>query len=104
MMATIDRTGKLTFVDLNSDAAQIVSGKTVTFDSELERSLSFQVNGNTEQTTYSGNQLIDFSKNTYLSGNTTSTFTNDILTVSSTSGTYNRVEYNCLGLLKNNAS
>lgn len=63
MMATIDRTGKLTFVDLNSDSAQIVSGKTVTFDSELERSLSFQVNGNTEQTTYSGKNSIDYISN-----------------------------------------
>ena len=60
MMATIDRTGKLTFVDLNSDSAQIVSGKTVTFDSELERSLSFQVNGNTEQTTYSGKNKFNY--------------------------------------------
>lgn len=60
MMATIDRTGKLTFVDLNSDAAQIVSGKTVTFDSELERSLSFQVDGNTEQTTYSGKNKFNY--------------------------------------------
>lgn len=60
MMATIDRTGKLKFVDLNSDSAQIVSGKTVTFDSELERSLSFQVNGNTEQTTYSGKNLLNY--------------------------------------------
>lgn len=60
MMATIDRTGKLTFVDLNSDSAQIISGKTVTFDSELERSLSFQVNGNTEQTTYSGKNLLNY--------------------------------------------
>lgn len=60
MMATIDRTGKLTFVDLNSDAAQIVSGKTVTFDSELERSLSFQVNGNTEQTTYDGKNKFNY--------------------------------------------
>ena len=60
MMATIDRTGKLTFVDLNSDSAQIVSGKTVTFDSELERSMSFQINGNTEQTTYSGKNKFNY--------------------------------------------
>ena len=60
MMATIDRTGKLTFVDLNSDSAQIVSGKTVTFDSELERSLSFQINGNTEQTTYDGKNKFNY--------------------------------------------
>lgn len=60
MMATIDRTGKLTFVDLNSDSAQIVSGKTVTFDSELERSLSFQVNGSTEQSTYDGKNKFNY--------------------------------------------
>lgn len=60
MMATIDRTGKLTFVDLNSDSAQIVSGKTVTFDSELERSMSFQVNGSTEQSTYDGKNKFNY--------------------------------------------
>lgn len=62
MMATIDRTGKLTFIDLNSDSAQIISGKTVTFDSELERSMSFQVNGNTEQTTYKGKNKFNYIK------------------------------------------
>lgn len=65
MMATIDRTGKLTFVDLNSDSAQIISGKTVTFDSELERSMSFQVNGNTEQTTYTGKNVIPLKQYNY---------------------------------------
>lgn len=35
-----------------------VNGKEVTFESDIEYPMSFQVNGSTEQTTYSGKQLI----------------------------------------------
>lgn len=50
-----------------------------------------------------GNQLIDFANPTGASSDTTSTFENNLLTVNSTSGTYRRIYWNILDLIKNNA-
>lgn len=37
-----------------------VNGKEVTFESDIEYPMSFQVNGNTEQTTYNGKNLLNY--------------------------------------------
>lgn len=59
-----------------------------------------------EQDTTNGNQLIDFSSPLIKtpSSSTTSTFIEDTLVVSSTSATYNRVEWDILNILQNNPS
>lgn len=40
-----------------------VNGKEVAFESDIEYPMSFQINGNTEQTTYSGKNSIDYISN-----------------------------------------
>ena len=50
-----------------------------------------------------GNQLIDFTNYTGVSAYTTSVFEDDILTVSSTGGSYQRVYWDIFDLVKNNA-
>jgi len=56
--------------------------------------------GDIYQRTYNGNQLIDL--NNLTNRNTTSTFSNDTLTVTSTSGTYNNSQQPILNIIKNN--
>ena len=65
--------------------------------------IQFEIEGKSEQETTNGNQLIDFANPDGISTYTTSTFENDILTVSSTDGTYQRVRWDILNILKNNA-
>ena len=58
--------------------------------------------GNTEQNSYTGNQLVDFSNLISAASNTTSSFVNNILSVSSSSGTYTNAFYDITNLFKNN--
>ena len=62
-----------------------------------------KIYGNTQQDTYEGNQLVDFNSG-ILSPNTTKTFENDILTVSSSNRGYASVRFTITDLYKNNAS
>lgn len=61
----------------------------------------FEPKGNTEQDSYTGNQLIDFN-NMQLSEDTTFSFTNNIFTVSSTAGTYRSAYQFITDIFKNN--
>ena len=60
------------------------------------------IEGKSEQETTKGNQLIDFNNYEFIDADTTSTFSNDILTVSNTAGTYRSVKWNILDLAKAN--
>ena len=64
--------------------------------------LEYIVEGKSEQETTKGNQLIDFNNYELIDSYTTSTFSNDILTVSNTSGSYKTVKWNILDLAKAN--
>ena len=65
----------------------------------------FKMNGvDLEQNTTNGNQLLNFNLTPTKTSATTSTFIDDTLTVSSSSGTYKRVEWDILSIIKNNPS
>lgn len=65
----------------------------------------FKMNGvDLEQDTTNGNQLLNFNLTPTKTPATTSTFIDDTLTVSSSSGTYKRVEWDILSIIKNNPS
>lgn len=85
-------------------------------DSPTRYITDFNIEGNTEQQgtptptspqevkVVKGESLLDFSNYTSISGTgTTFSFTNDILTVSNTTGTYNQVYYDILNLAKANS-
>ena len=63
---------------------------------------SLKIDGKSYQETTNGYQLIDFSKPSSISGNTSSSFENDVLSITSTAGSYRRVVWNILDLYKNN--
>ena len=58
--------------------------------------------GNTQQDTTQGNQLLDVANLVNSGTSTTHTFTNDILTITNTSGTYNNAQAELVNLIKAN--
>lgn len=58
-------------------------GTDITLNNTIEAPMKLTPQGNSEQKTTKGNQLVDFS-NMYKTNNTTVTFINDVLTISST--------------------
>ena len=82
----------------------IVNGKEVTFESDIEYPMSFQVNGNTEQTTYSGKNLLNYIDSLQSISGLTNTLNKDgsITTVGKPTVNYVRIvkDYDITNLLE----
>lgn len=76
------------------------TGTTFTIANTKKAKMNNTLKGNTEQTTYNGNQLVDFNNMTV--SNASYTFENDVLTVSATGSNYNRIGYDITDVIKNN--
>lgn len=80
----------------------VATGESITVNDSARAKAVLDVGGNTDQKQYKGYQLIDFNDLNVIS-TTTYNFTNDILTVNSTTNTYRRVSKNIIDLIKKNA-
>lgn len=101
---SVEQTTEAIQQEVNSIGATLTEeGQEITIDAS-ENPINLKVYGNTKQTQYEGNQLIDFASPTTL-GRATYTFENNILNIVS-DGTeesgYNGIHFDILALVKNN--
>lgn len=79
------------------------TGTDVTLNNVVQAPMKIDVKGRSTQKTTQGNQLIDFANPSSSSAYVTTTFINDILTVTSTSGTYKRTSWDVKSIIINNS-
>ena len=92
---------KVKVTEYNTDTSQ---GEDLTLVNSKENGKTkFTFKGNTFQQTYQGKNLIDWSTPDSTTSNTTYTFANDILTVSNSSGSSKRAQWDITNLWKQHA-
>lgn len=88
---------------INNPTYTTTEGTDLSINNTRVGKMKFEYYGNTEQTTYEGNQLLDFENPSSTTASTTSVFLNDVLTISSTSGSYRNASWDVLTLIQGNA-